>query len=449
MTPTPSDPASPSSPPAAPTPDPVAAADPAPAGGRSRRTRLLPDDPVLRRLGVVTVVSALGNGLFATLSALYFTQVVGLGVARVGLGLTVAGACGVAASIPAGRAADRWGSRPVLILLIAVEAAGMAAYALVRDFAVFLVLACLVTTCDRAASAARNALYADVLPKATRVRGRAWLRAVTNVAMGAGAASAALVLQADSRTAYVIAILFNAATFAAAALLLPGVPLLPGSSRARAARAEPVADGAGRRGALRDGPYLAITALNALFTVQFSVLAIGVPLWIVRDTHAPRSMAAAVMLVNTVLVAALQLRMSRGSSSPRGAARACLGAGLLLAGFCLVTGLAHGLPALLAAVVLVAGVVLQSFGEMLSQAGAWALSYDLADDRAPGAYQGVFFAGTAAASMAGPSLVAWTALREGLAGWALLAALFAVCGLAVPPVVRWAGRHRAVAAAGA
>jgi hypothetical protein len=97
--------------------------------------------------------------------------------------------------------------------------------------------------------------------------------------------------------------------------------------------------------------------------------------------------------------------------------------------------------------VLVAAALLQAVGEVLSQAGAWALSYELATEESMGAYQGVFNAGSAAALMLGPALVTVTALSHGFAGWAVLAALFGLAGLAMGPTVAWAQRSRPAAAA--
>jgi MFS family permease len=394
----------------------------------------------------MALVNTFGTGLFMTVSALYFTRVAGLAVGQVGLGLTAAGLCGVAASVPAGRAADRWGSRRVLLVLWVAQAAGMAAYTLVHSFPVFLVVVCAETALDRAASAARNALYADALPKATRVPGRAYLRAVTNVGIGAGAALAALALQADSRAAYVAVILTNAASFAAVAAMLPRVPLAGRDHEPEAeAEAEAETDAVpvrARRGALGDGPYLAVTALNALLTVQFAVVNVGIPLWVVRETDAPRAVVAAAMILNTVLVVAFQVRATRATRDLHSAARACRTSGLLLAGSCAVIAASHGLPGTAAAVVLLAAVALETAGEVLSQAGVWLLSYDLADPAATGAYQGVFNAGASAGLMIGPAVVTATAIAHGPAGWAVPAALFAVSGAAMVPAVRWAERRR-------
>ncbi len=441
--------------------------------------RLLHPDPVIRRLSWMVLVNTVGSGLFMTVSALYFTRVTGLGVARVGLGLTAAGVCGVVASIPAGRASDRWGSRRVLIVFSLVEAASMASYVLVRTFAAFLLVVCVQTAVERGSSAVRNALYADVLPKETRVAGRAYVRAVTNVGIGAGAALASLALQADTRGAYTAVILANAVSFLVVAGMLTRIPVpaaaaVPGADPVPAAdpapgagvpgadvpgaglpatgapaaagpapdRAAPAGPAPVRRSALRDLPFLAVTALNALLTLQFAVLNIGIPLWVVRETHAPRAVVAAGMILNTVLVIAFQVRATRATRDLRSAARACRSSGLLLAAACLVIALTHGLSGPAATAVLLAAVVLETAGEVLSQAGGWLLSYDLADPAATGAYQGVFNAGAAAGLMIAPTLITTTAIGHGPLGWSVPAALFAVGGAAMVPTVRWAERRR-------
>lgn len=69
-------------------------------------TRLM-NDPTVRGIAALLSVNAVGNGLFLTISTLWFTQGLGYSVARVGLALTVAGLCGIlASSPPVARATD-------------------------------------------------------------------------------------------------------------------------------------------------------------------------------------------------------------------------------------------------------------------------------------------------------------------------------------------------------
>ncbi|GAA0623112.1 MFS transporter [Streptomyces crystallinus] len=406
----------------------------------SARSAVIPDEPVLRRLALMTGLNSFGNGLFFPVSVLYFTHICGIGATRVGFGLTLAGLFGVAAGVPAGRAADRWGSRRVIAALWLGCGVASAGYSLVHGYAGFLVAAICFGALNQSSWGVKGALFADVLPAATRVEARGYLRMVTNATMGLGGAIGAVALQLDTRGAYVALILFDAATYVIPAVLVRTLPLNASALAERGADGRADTPSESRWRAVRDLPYLAVTVLNAVTTLQFSLLEVGMPLWIAENTEAPRWSIALVMIVNCVLVALLQVRATRGASDVAGAVRAMGRAGLLLGASCVVFALSSGLSPLWAVAVLAAGAVVQVFGEVLSSAGGWTLGYELADSRAHGVYQGVFSSGSAAAMMAGPALITLTAVGHGFAGWAFLAALFATAGLAVGPAVRWAQR---------
>ncbi|GAA1399514.1 MFS transporter [Kitasatospora putterlickiae] len=418
------------------------------AGARPRvlGRRLLPAEPLLRRLVLMSLVNAVGDGLFVTVNVLFFTRSLGLTPGSVALGLTVAGVCGVFAGVPMGRLADRVGSRRLLLVLGPLEAAAVLGYAFVRSFAAFVLLACAATVLSRGAAAVRSGLIARALPAEGQVRSRALLRSVANAGLVVGSGGAAIALQADSYAGYVTMLVLDAASFLGVTALLAGLPADSTPAPGGEARAGVAG---GRRTALGDRRYLLVTALHAVLELQLAVLTVGLPLWIVLGTEAPAATVAAVNVVNCLLVVLFQVRASRGVTDVPSAARACARGALLLAAGCLGYAAAQYGPAWAAATALLAGALVHSLGELLTSAGGWTLSLDLADARAHGEYQGVFLSGQAAAHVIGPLVVTLTAVDHGAVGWMVLAGLFALAGPALPPVVRGAAVTRGAVGASA
>ena len=395
-----------------------------------------------RRTAAMALVNNFGEGLYMTVGVLFFTRTLGFGATRVGLVLSLGGLVGVLASVPAGRAADRWGIKPTLTALLLIQSVGVAALAFCTSFAAFAVVACLVTAVDRGASAVRQALYAQAFEPVTRMADRAYIRAMTNVGIGLGAATASLALAADSRAGYQVLIVLDAATFLAAAALLGGIALREAPQPPDSGAVPPKTKAKTKPKTKTSRSYQVVSALNAILMIQFAVIEVGLPLWLIQDTRAPRALISGMLIANTVLVVLFQVRATRGVVDSRSAARVVRRGALALAVSCVVAAAAHGVSALGATAILLAAMFLLTAGEVLSQAGAWALSFDLADERAVGTYQGVFNAGVAAGQMAGPVVLTQTALRHGFDGWLAIAALFAATGAAMVPTARWAARTR-------
>ncbi|MEU0400313.1 MFS transporter [Streptomyces sp. NPDC006197] len=273
--------------------------------------RLLPDARPQRALAASNFVNAVGSGLFLTAGVLYFTQAVRLPAAAVGLGLGIAGLLSPAVGIAVGHLADRRGARGVLVSTPAVQALATAAFVLADGFWPFVLAVSAATGAKAAGLAARAPLvrhYGGERPQEFRAR----LRAVTNVGISFGALLAGWAVQVGTLGAYQVLVAGNALAFAASAavlLLLP--PVAPA----------PVARGP-RWIALRDRPYLALTALDGVMAIQFKVLTVAIPLWLVGSTTAPHWLVSGTMLANTALVVGLQVRASRGVDSPRSGGRA-------------------------------------------------------------------------------------------------------------------------------
>ncbi|WP_079146804.1 MFS transporter [Streptomyces griseochromogenes] len=385
-----------------------------------------------RTLATASFVNMLGSGVFMLSAAVFFTRSVGLSVAQVGLGLGVGAVVGLLSGVPVGRIADRRGPREVYMLTLAVQAVAMAGMVLLHSFWLFTLVVCLTELASSASQAARGPIVRGFSgPRPARFR--AYLRAAVNLASSIGALLAALVVQLDTRAAYVCLVLGNALSFAATAYVVSRLPSLP---------PVPAPRGGGRWSALKDHRYMVITALDGLMSIHGSVLVFALPLWIVGHTHAPRWFAGSSVLLNTVMVIFLQVRTSRGIDTNVAAAHAWRRAGgAFLIGMTLI-GLASGAPAWGAVPLILLGVGVHTLGELLYAAGSFELRYSLAPAHAQGQYSGVFRFGGGLASVVAPSVLAWLCLDSGKLGWLLMGGIFLSVGFVAPPVVRWAERSR-------
>src|SRR3954447_1639531 len=107
-----------------------------------RQTR--PPSPLAGRLAVQSMLFALGEGTFMTGSAVFFTQLVGLSAAQVGLGLTIAGAAAFAAAWPMGRLVDRFGPKRCWAVSSAGQAGLFALWPFIGDFRGYVAMAVLM-----------------------------------------------------------------------------------------------------------------------------------------------------------------------------------------------------------------------------------------------------------------------------------------------------------------
>src|SRR4051794_33938441 len=153
-----------------------------PSGGRQVHVpQLVPPPGPLRVMATATLVNTFGNGLFYTSAALFYTRSIGLSPGQVGVGLTVAGLAALLVGVPAGHLADLRGARELLRIIYVAEAVAMVGLVLVHSFPGFLLVVTFYSCVDKAGNAVRQGLVASAFPAEERVRGRAYLRSVTNL----------------------------------------------------------------------------------------------------------------------------------------------------------------------------------------------------------------------------------------------------------------------------
>lgn len=392
---------------------------------------LVPPPGPVRVLAVSGLARTIGFGIMMSVAVLYFTRAVDIPAARVGLGMTIAAACGMVASVLAGRAADRFGARDTAILLVTVQGVAVSCYGLVGGFVPFVVAVSVVISCHSSAEAARGALVAGVVAPDKRVVTRALLHSITNLGVSLGAVAGGVALHVDSKPVYAGVLIACGVLFAGSGLVYLRLP-----------RVERVPHPAGgpRWEVFRDKPFVLFAALNALLIMHDGIATVVLPLWIAERTDAPVAVYAVILLLNTVMVVLFQVRASRGSADVAGGVRALRTSGVLLAGCCVLYALAAGQPAWVAVVALLVGAAVHVFGELLQSAGSWALAFDLAPEHAHGQYQGVFNMSIQLGGVLTPVLGTALVMGAGWPGWVVLAAVLLGAGLAAPVVARWAAR---------
>ncbi|MFJ2373361.1 MFS transporter [Streptomyces sp. NPDC087769] len=395
-----------------------------PPGGRDARIMLL-----------ALAVDRTGSGLWAASSVLYLTFVTHLSAQQIGVLLGVAGVAGIAGSPLAGRLAGRFPVRSLLIGCHLLRLVTLVLVLVCTGFDALLPVVAVTYLGDRAAKTLEM-LFATRAAGERRAAYQALSRSAANAGYGVGAGIAAIGLAVGTTGAYRVLILGNALSFVVAAVLVwrTGEPSGSAVEVARPGGAAPAARGEGKGvvrggGPWRDRGYLRFVLLDIPMNLDDSILAVGLPLWLVNRTSAPHALVPAFLVINTVLVVVLQLSVSKRAEGPHRAARAVLLYGVLMLACCGFLAVATRGGAWAAGAVLLAAALLVTLAELMRSVSSWELAVLLAPQDARAAYLGVAGMSQSIQKSAGPPLLTGVVMAAGPAGWLVLGA--AVAGLAV------------------
>jgi hypothetical protein len=186
----------------------------------------------------------------------------------------------------------------------------------------------------------------------------------------------------------------------------------------------------------QDRPYLAFMTLNGILNIHNPMLGVAIPLWVAVATDAPRWLVSVLFVLNVVVVALLQIRLSRGTEAVPGAVVAGRRAGLFLALSAILLAVSDLSSSGLTIGLLLAAALAHTFGEILESASAWGVSFAVARPGMTGQYQGALAMGRGLGDLVGPFLLTSVAVSWGWPGWLVIAAVFCLAGLATPHTVR-------------
>lgn len=388
-------------------------------------------------------VDSVGTGFFLAGSAVFFTRGLGLTPEQVGVGFAISSIVGVALIVPLGMLCDRFDARRTLVAMHVWRGVWTAALPFAATFPLFVVFSAVQTIGEYGAVPASRTVV-SVVAGENRVRVAAYMRSWRNIGFTVGAALTAPLLLLDTWWAYAAIAFANGIAYVVAALVVARMTV---SAPGRPAAAERRRTGISLPRALSDWPYVALTAYVSVFLMHSSLLMIGLPLWVAERTAVPAAFISAMVIMNALVAASLQVRFSDVGTTSDGARRAYVRAGIALALCCGLVAVTTETSSLGGMVVLVVAVLALTAGEMWEAAGTWTLSYGFAPADREGEYMSVAGLAPVIESVLGSILVTSVVIANGAIGWVAMAGLFLVLAAMARPLQAWLERSSVVARA--
>lgn len=391
------------------------------------------------QLGTATV-----EGVVLSTIVLHATVALDLPPASVGVILALGAGTAIALAVPLGMLTDRLGLGRAAAALSALAALALAGYALTDSGAGFTAAAIAFAVAQSASDAARQALAVEGADPADRLGIRATMHMLLNAGIGIGTTIGALLAAVDLGTTTETAYGVGAVSMTLAALLLVAV-----TGRRRPRTGTSAATG-GMLLALRDRRFATALALAAAIQLTMPVLSVILPVWVVLRSGGPAWLPAVALALNTVAVIAGQRPWAARVTSTESTARTGVVAAIALAAAGALLAVSARTDSPLAfSVVVIAGVLALTVGEIGGGLATWRVALSEVPAAAEGRYQAAYSMSTSAARIVGPSLALPLVLALGPVGWLVLGATMAAGCLgiaalaAAPPLGSLRGPGRA------
>lgn len=395
-----------------------------------------PPSPLAGRLASQSLLFALGDGTFMTGSAVFFTVLVGLSAAEVGLGLTLAGVAAFLAALPMGKLVDRYGPKKMWALSAAGQAAMFSVWPFVEDFQGYLLMAIGMEVIGALGGAAHGAYTIDVLPPDERVKSRAYMYSALNVGFTLGALVGGFALAFESNDVLHAVPWFTAAVFVVNAVAITRLPNASHDERTPEERKVRIPG----PGPLRNLGWLLTTFLTGVFWTNQVLLHIVIPLWLVQETDAPQVLIAFLFGTNTVMCIFLPMLASRGVHDVPTALRAVRVSSGFFVISCVITLVTHDTVGWVTIALVWLGHVTVTGAELYLSAASWAFEAELMDPRQRGAYQGAAELTGTLGRVWAPAAFTFLAMSWGAMGWLVIAGIIVVATVAIHPATVLARR---------
>ncbi|BEL05429.1 MFS transporter [Actinoplanes sichuanensis] len=395
-----------------------------------------PPSPLAGRLSVQSLLFALGEGAFMTGSAVFFTQIVGLSAAQVGLGLTVAGVAAFLAALPMGQLVDRFGPKRMWAVSAAGQAAMFALWPFITDFRGYLLMAVGMEVIGALGNAAHGAYTIDVLPPEERVKSRAYMYSALNLGFTLGSLIGGIALAFHSNDVLHALPWFTAVVFLVNAAAVSWLPRAPHDNRTPAQRKVRIPG----PGPLRNPGWLLTSFFTGVFWTNQVLLNVVIPLWLVEQTDAPRVLLAFLFGTNTVMCVFLPMAAARGVTGLSTALRAVRVSSTFFVISCLITLATHDTVGWVTIALVWLGHVTVTGAELYLSAANWTFEAELMDPRQRGAYQGAAEMSATLGKVWAPAVFTFLAMNWGATGWLIIAGVIVVATFGIHQSTRMARR---------
>ena len=395
-----------------------------------------PPSPLAGRLATQSLLFALGEGTFMAGSAVFFTQVVGLSVVQVGLGLTIAGIASFIAAYPMGRIVDRLGAKRCWSISSAGQGAMFAVWPFIDSFEGYVAMAVVMEVIGALGGVAHGAYTIDVLPPQERVNSRAYMYSALNVGFTLGSLLGIIALGPESLTLLMAMPLFTCVIFLFNAFNISRLPDAKHDMRTAEERKVKVPG----PGPMRNVGWLATSFFGGMLWTNQVILNIVIPLWLVDKTDAPWVILSLLFGTNTVMCIVLPMAAARGIKDVTTALRGIRISTVFFVISCVITLSTHHTVGLWTILLFFLGHVTLTGAELYLSAASWTFEAELMDPRRRGEYQGAAELSGTLGHVGAPAAFTFLAMTWSTWGWLVIAGLITFAAIAIHPSTAMARR---------
>ena len=352
------------------------------------------------------VVDSIGNGMFMPLSLIYFAQLTPVPLTLIGVLVSVATALTLPIPVLAGWLADRVGPLPLVIAAQVAQGIGFLAYGHVHGPVGILLASALVAIGVRLFWSCVFTAIADYADGSASTMSKdswyAWANMTRTGGLGVGGLVTALAVAGGGDAFYRVLSNSSAACYLLAAAAIAVFVRAP-------RRIHESGESVGYLSMMRDRTFVAFAGINTVFAISTGMLALGLPVLVLKGIDGPLWLSSVVLAGTTILLAVLAAPVVK-RLAPYRRTRVIIAAAALWAAWCLAFAvLVPNQPGWVIPVLLLA-TLLYTAADVVHAPVSMALATALSPPAARGRYLAVFQYSFTIAGMIAPAF--FTSLFE-------------------------------------